>query len=234
MTKQKATRTNKSATATAKTGAPVKLTRAALLVEMTRHVAMTLEDASKVGALKAMKAEAKERSKGAYSIAWDIAKRAPDRVTLAECFDAAKKATKASRGHIDRDFSNAVSQINRFWETIGRAVATAGPISMEVRSVHYTFDDPATVIDKVESLNQLRECAAQTKGEPLADSVVVKKLSLLTSHLKKAAPEQGNAALDAALAFFLAGKAPKAPKGENSKVTAKAKRPAKVPAAQQA
>lgn len=184
----------------------------------------------------AMKKAEKEARSGRYADAFKLAQSAGLLADFEQASDAAKAAIKASKGTIDRDVSNAVSQIKRFWRIILEAVEARGAVEVTVRSVHYKFTDKLDIIGKVETLNSLREVAEEVKGQgAVGADVLVKKLTLLQSKVKAADPAQANAALDAALAFFLAGKAPrKAPKQENSKVTAKAKRPAKVPAAQQA
>lgn len=192
-----------------------------------------------LGAFANMQKEIKEARSKRYSDAFAMAKDVGCLADYEVASDAAKAAIKASRDKIDRDVSNAISQIKRFWRTILLAVETAGRVDVTVRSVHYVITDKADIIRHFETLNSLREVSEAVQGSgAVGDAVLVKKLTLLSQKVKGSDPAQANAALDAALAFFLTGKAPKKAKpAENGKVTAKSRKPqraSKPPAQQQA
>lgn len=166
-----------------------------------------------------------------YAHIFNLAKRTASLAEFSEAGDEAKQRVKAVQGNIDRDVSNAVSQIKRFWSRIDSALDEQGSISITVRDVVYTAKQGDQVLAIVPTLNSLRELseavAKQSKPLVVGDAALTKKLALLASKVSKANPEQAMAALDAALAFFLVGKAPVKAKTATGQVRAKQKRVAK-------
>lgn len=183
---------------------------------------LTQERADFTERLKAVQEENKAHRQGAYTAAMEFAKQCGNLALFTEATTAASKALRASKTKADPQRSNAVSQIKRFWGTIVTACEGGQPVTVTVREVSITFTDKADIIGRVDTLNQLREIHEQLVGRGSMGTDITAKWSALEAKVREADPTTAMAALDAALAFFLAGKAPKKAKlPENGKVTGK-------------
>lgn len=203
--------------------------KAALLKLARQNTALEIAELRKV---------ISEKQEGVYSQVFALAKKCGNRQQWEAVTEAIKAEAKAKGELIDRTYSSAVAETRRLWGMVEDAVHVHGG----KHHVHVKKRGPGkelkrvdldTKLSKVESFTQLRQVGEQLRsnGGGLSTSLASKK-ALLDEHLRKADEKTADAALDAALAFFLVGTTPRK-KAEGPTAKAKAKKPArssKVPA----
>ena len=164
-------------------------------------------------AAKELREQARQMVTTKYAATFMFAKEAGNEKLFITVADKLKADMKARGELIDRDFSNAASAVKRYWKACREVcdlhdgkhvVHVKQKGSKELKAVTLTPN-----LANVESFNQLKQCADALTSNGGLSSTIAGKLSALQGRLRAADEVTANAALDAALAYFLTGTKPK-------------------------
>lgn len=182
-----------------------------------------------------LRAQATAMVQGKYSACFDIAKATGNEKQFVSVCDEVKAEMKGRGELIDRDFSNATSAIKRHWKAIREVcelhdgkhtVHVKQKGKKELKSVTLTAD-----LRDVESFAQLRQCAEVLTSNGGLSVTLAGKLAALQDNIRKGDEKTANAALDAALAYFLTGTKPRKQPAKTQAAKAKgATRKSRIPA----
>lgn len=176
---------------------------------------------------KAIGEQVKEYRKGAYATAMRLARAAESHAAFQMAYESVKKAIRLDGGMVvSSSVRSAFSVVSTSWNTLAEACGTTVAGTLRGKPVQYAIPASASEIpEALETFGALRQAAQLYKNASKTngglDSQLTAKMEALRQHLLDVDGPTAHAALGAALAHFLIGKAPKktAPKRTNAKPT---------------
>lgn len=152
-----------------------------------------------------LREEVRKTQGGKYQDVFAVAQRCTGLAQFEEVTIAVKAHMKSAGQKIDRTYSNAVSAVKRYW----KICAANDGMSVKVDKKGNMVTLRKSIKD-VKSFNMLKAAAEAAKkalesSGNYGDASLTQKVATLQAKLKHTNKETANAALDAALAFFLVG-----------------------------
>lgn len=155
--------------------------------------------------IQRMREEIKAQQGGKYQATFAIAQRCTSLAQFEEVTGAVKAHMQGAGQNIDRTYSNAVSAIKRYWKMCAKHEGLEVTVDKQGNKV--TLRKSIKGIKTFHMLKSMAEGAKKTleTSGNYGDATLTQKVALLQSKLKHTNAETANAAIDAALAYFLVG-----------------------------